>query len=105
EVGPADERPAEPPPESLDQLGARAGEDVAHEGDVVDLRDLVPAVNLGVAGQRQPLSWRDPLGFEPGRTVALRGEDDVEAGGLLAAPVGVEVGVDRPPGARPEPGR
>ena len=71
--------------DQVQQFVARAGEDVADEGDVILLGDVVLAVDLGVARQRQPGRRGDPGPAEPIGPVALGGEDQVEAAGSSQA--------------------
>jgi len=86
------------------QVGARAGEDIADERDVVLLLAMLLPVHGGIAGERQPGRRGDAaLAQEPG-PVALGGEDKIEVPRLLQAPVEVHVRIDGPPGARPQLG-
>ena len=99
EVALANERVAISPLDEREQIAARAGKDIAHERDVVLLGHVMLAVNIRVTGQGKPRggSHADPpKQLDP---IALRGEHNVEARGLLPAPVEIEVRVNRPESA------
>ena len=64
------------------------------------LLNVATAMDVGVAREWKPVCRGNSLRLEPGGTVALCGEDEVKWFGFLAAPVKVEVCVDRPPRRR-----
>jgi hypothetical protein len=72
---------------------------MAHECDVVLLGDLVLAMDLRVARQRQPGRRGDSRTAEIFGAVTLSGEDPVKAARFLESPREIEVRVDGPPGA------
>ncbi len=101
----ADERPQIFPADKLDQVLARAGEDVPDEGDVILVGNVMFAVNGGIARERKPGSRVDAGRAEQFGPITLGRVDEVEAAGLLDAPLEVEMRVDGPPGGWSEIGR
>jgi hypothetical protein len=73
---------------------------MAEKGDVELLGHVMLAVDLGIAGQREPSGRLDPRGAEPRGAVALGGEDEIAEGGALHARGEIPVSIDRPVGAR-----
>ena len=72
---------------------------MAHERDGVELGDIVLAMDLRIASQRQPGRRSDSRAARFFGPVTLSGEDQVEALCLLAEPSKIEVCVDGPPRA------
>ena len=99
EVALADERVGILAPDQVQQFGARARKNIAHKRDVILLGDIVLAVDLRVASQRQPGRRCDSRAAQLVGPVTLGGEDQVKALCLLPRPGKVEMGVDGPPGA------